>query len=378
MKFRKRISVLPGLTLNLSRSGISTTVGVRGASVNMNRQGAFLNTGIPGTGLYDRKKISGGSQGTMSARKASAQKGAYNSGRFEVSPSVQAAQINLSKFTSTEFKELDDDVQSCYEERAQLFQQLLLQHKKWRWAKGLNTLSKILIFGWFTDGPQRWMEKQEERYSELMQEYEACKIELGMEGEQEILRAFESLKQAFMNLSQCAAIWDLSHNTTLVSHSFSADDVANINRIPVKLSVSTMDTLRADTGALKFENADGGDFYLYPPLLVMAHSIRNFALIGYSDLKLSWDEYQFLETGHVPHDTEILHFVWFRANKDGSPDRRFRDNFQIPVCRYGKLTFEGKNGLKEIYLFSNLARSYAFFQAFTHYRTLLIGLGKSS
>ncbi|HDL5279992.1 TPA: DUF4236 domain-containing protein [Mannheimia haemolytica] len=55
--FRKRIKVLPGITLNLSRSGISTTLGARGASVNVGDKGVFLNTGIPGTGIYNRQKI---------------------------------------------------------------------------------------------------------------------------------------------------------------------------------------------------------------------------------------------------------------------------------------------------------------------------------
>ena len=57
MRFRKRIKILPGVTLNISKSGVSTTVGVKGLSVNMNKTGTYLNTGLPGTGIYDRKKI---------------------------------------------------------------------------------------------------------------------------------------------------------------------------------------------------------------------------------------------------------------------------------------------------------------------------------
>lgn len=56
-RFRKRVKVLPGVTLNLSKSGISTTIGKKGASVNVGSKGTFLNLGLPGTGLYSRKKI---------------------------------------------------------------------------------------------------------------------------------------------------------------------------------------------------------------------------------------------------------------------------------------------------------------------------------
>lgn len=57
--FRRRIRVLPGVTLNLSNSGISTTVGVKGASINFGKNGTYLNTGIPGTGFYNRTKLTG-------------------------------------------------------------------------------------------------------------------------------------------------------------------------------------------------------------------------------------------------------------------------------------------------------------------------------
>jgi len=56
-KFRKKIRIFPGLTLNLSRQGISPTIGVPGLSVNKNKKGIFLNLGIPGTGIYNRIKL---------------------------------------------------------------------------------------------------------------------------------------------------------------------------------------------------------------------------------------------------------------------------------------------------------------------------------
>ena len=51
-RFFKRMNVLPGVTLNLSRSGGSFSVGPRGARLTMGPQGARVSLGIPGTGLY--------------------------------------------------------------------------------------------------------------------------------------------------------------------------------------------------------------------------------------------------------------------------------------------------------------------------------------
>ena len=56
-RFRKYITIFPGIQLNISKSGISFTLGTKGASVNVTKDGAYLNTSIPGTGLYNRQKI---------------------------------------------------------------------------------------------------------------------------------------------------------------------------------------------------------------------------------------------------------------------------------------------------------------------------------
>jgi Protein of unknown function (DUF4236) len=51
-RFRKIISVLPGVKVNLSKSGASTSIGGHGATVNVGTSGKRTVTlGIPGTGL---------------------------------------------------------------------------------------------------------------------------------------------------------------------------------------------------------------------------------------------------------------------------------------------------------------------------------------
>jgi len=59
-RFQKRISILPGVRINLSKSGASASVGPRGADVNIGRHGVTTNAGIPGTGLSYRQKAGGG------------------------------------------------------------------------------------------------------------------------------------------------------------------------------------------------------------------------------------------------------------------------------------------------------------------------------
>ena len=51
IRFRRRFKIFPGVTLNFTKRGISTSVGVRGAHVTVSDKGTRTTVGIPGTGL---------------------------------------------------------------------------------------------------------------------------------------------------------------------------------------------------------------------------------------------------------------------------------------------------------------------------------------
>jgi hypothetical protein len=51
-RFRKIFSVLPGVKVNLSKSGVSTSLGGHGATVNVGTSGKrTITLGIPGSGM---------------------------------------------------------------------------------------------------------------------------------------------------------------------------------------------------------------------------------------------------------------------------------------------------------------------------------------
>ncbi|MBS0374915.1 MAG: DUF4236 domain-containing protein [Proteobacteria bacterium] len=50
-RFSRRIRVLPGVRINLSKSGVSTSVGTRGAWLTFGKRGTRATVGLPGTGI---------------------------------------------------------------------------------------------------------------------------------------------------------------------------------------------------------------------------------------------------------------------------------------------------------------------------------------
>jgi len=57
-RFRKTISILPGVKINLSKTGVSTSVGGKGATLNVGHGKRNVTLGIPGTGLSYRTQAS--------------------------------------------------------------------------------------------------------------------------------------------------------------------------------------------------------------------------------------------------------------------------------------------------------------------------------
>ena len=58
-RFQKSVRLAPGLWLNLSKSGVSATLGRPGATVNIGRRGVEGSAGLPGTGLSYRRRVAG-------------------------------------------------------------------------------------------------------------------------------------------------------------------------------------------------------------------------------------------------------------------------------------------------------------------------------
>lgn len=58
LRFRKSISIFPGVKLNLSKSGVSVSTGIKGVRGTINSKGKVTTSvGIPGTGVYYTKQF---------------------------------------------------------------------------------------------------------------------------------------------------------------------------------------------------------------------------------------------------------------------------------------------------------------------------------
>lgn len=69
LRFQRRVKILPGVHLNLSRSGVGLSVGGRGAHVGITARGQrYTSVGLPGTGISWREYQKAAPRGTTQPR----------------------------------------------------------------------------------------------------------------------------------------------------------------------------------------------------------------------------------------------------------------------------------------------------------------------
>jgi hypothetical protein len=85
-----------------------------------------------------------------------------------------------------------------------------------------------------------------------------------------------------------------------------------------------------------------------------------FSVIDFHDVRCSAAQVRFEEQEGVPTDSKVIGQTWAKSNKDGSRDKRFVDNFQIPLALYASWTLKSETGLWEEFQFSNTERLQSF------------------
>lgn len=60
LRFRKSFKIAPGVRINLSKSGVSTSIGGKGITANLSKRGTRVTTSIPGTGISSSKLYKSG------------------------------------------------------------------------------------------------------------------------------------------------------------------------------------------------------------------------------------------------------------------------------------------------------------------------------
>lgn len=90
--------------------------------------------------------------------------------------------------------------------------------------------------------------------------------------------------------------------------------------------------------------SNGQSCYFLPDLILIYQS-RKYSAVTYDKVRLESSITQFTEMDTPPSDAKQLGQTWLNVNMDGSPDRRFKYNRQVPIFEYGVFKMELTNDL---------------------------------
>jgi hypothetical protein len=98
--------------------------------------------------------------------------------------------------------------------------------------------------------------------------------------------------------------------------------------------------------------------HLLPDRLLVREGKAWYGL-PYSIISASGATQRFIESGSIPRDSRQVDTTWQYVNVKGGPDRRYKDNRQLPVMEYGRLTLTSPTGLHLAWDFSRADGAYA-------------------
>jgi hypothetical protein len=376
-RFRQSFKILPGLKLNLSKTGLSASVGGAPFTLNLGPKGLYGTASIPGTGIQFRQRLTGdlptrpGHDLCEPPRLDNPDEPQHlppntlpkANSNFHPLEEIRSASTEL--LTSTSLKELKRLMQTAYEEHEEINSQLSNARQEdarasrrfKSWDNGF--LFKKLFKNIF-DTRKAEAEITAARVSELAEQLRLTTISTQVDLANEQAEPFYRLRDDFTVLSECAVTWDVKAEGA--TDKFRERTIASktVSREKIRFSLGCCDLIKWDEEIPHFKNANGGDIFLYPGFILYRASRMAFSVIDFHDVKLLSSLVNFNEEEGVPSDSQVIGQTWAKTNKDGSRDKRFAGNYQIPIVAYGELTFKSDTGLWEKFHFSNPERMVRF------------------
>lgn len=364
-KVRKRLKVFPGFHINFSKSAMSATIGIKGLSINTGNNGTYLNVNIPGVGISNRIQL--------------------NNRSTENPDPDFTPKTNLLDYSVQEIKSYEPEIltsEGLFGLKESILnaeiekRELKIQARKDKIKKILfqilHLFSFISIFGLFYKGIKSKYEEYRELSKESQASYEAFSLRIEFTLETPILNDYLVLKKSFDNVSNVDRIWDITTTQNIDRVKSRSAASAAITRERVNFKFTRLDFIDTEYDALYFKNANGADLYLYPGFAVIKElSRKEFGILDLRELKIKHNSQRFLETDYLPKDSPIVDRTWTYVNKDGRPDRRFKNNTEIPILQYYELFLLSKSGLNEAFSFSNPDAGRKFCESLANYLTCI-------
>jgi hypothetical protein len=220
--------------------------------------------------------------------------------------------------------------------------------------------------------------KASDELDETKAHLDGCFVEVDFAFDDTTSNTYDALVRSFEALRTAQGIWSITSTAAVDRVTQRTTSSSALTRRSVTFSFASSEIVRSQYRAMRLGTVSGRDLQIYPGFLMMRDAARDFALIEFAQFDCRLAQSNFIEEESVPSDAEQVGSTWKRANKDGSRDRRFNDNYQIPVLRYGGLAFSSPQGLGEVFQISSYGKAADFAHALAAHKRALANLESAS
>lgn len=277
--------------------------------------------------------------------------------------------------TSKSLEELKNHIEEARQERTELEteikqQQIITRRLERNLKSKQSIIGKLFAKKETVEKLQEEVKEANEYLTDLYNQYEESQADINIESDKEFQDQYLRVKDAYLELSTSNKIWDIVSERESSEAKSAAK--TSIDRKEVSFTLDDIDFILSEHSAFYLENADGNNLYIFPAFILQLNHLGEITLIDLHDLRFRYHRQRFLEeTSTTPTDTQVVDYTWAKVNKDGSRDRRFNGNYQIPIVEYGAFEFSTNSGLKEVYYISNVQLAEKFANEFRKYLSFL-------
>lgn len=167
--------------------------------------------------------------------------------------------------------------------------------------------------------------------------------------------------EAFKCLASSSKLWSITNYQNVAYSRVNAGCYTNIGRKSICFNCKKLPgCIRTNNNEMFYQLKIGQTKYLFLPDKIIMLRFLNAAVLSYCDISISLEKVNFVEKESPPIDALLLYHTWLYVNNDGSPDRRFNNNIQLPVYRYIKILIKSYNGLNLQLMSSNETKAEEF------------------
>lgn len=337
---RKSVSAGP-FRFNFSKGGVGVSVGIKGLRIGTGPRGHYIHAGRGG--LYYRATLgkAGRSRPSAAERPLSpSPQMTFDDGDV---PMTEIESGDVMHMQDESFTELLNEVNS---KAGQIRMSAALA-----WTGGIFGLLAGLAIG----GPGLFLcilALPGWAIGKWLDSYRRSTV-LYYDLEGDAQRAYSCLAAGFDGLAGCAAKWHIEaggavQNLTAWKRNAGASHLVNRKATILAYNLPSVIKSNVTPPALQV----GKQVMFFMPDIVLVQDGSRVGAVNYADLNVRWQDSRFIETERVPSDAKVVDHTWKHPNKSGGPDRRFKDNRQIPICLYEAIHFTSNSGVNELVEFS--------------------------